>query len=294
MNLTSQKRALLAAGDIKGLLGLNHGIYGDMQMMARGYNASADVLKTTIDGQDLNTLWAEFQATLELQNEKQTALASLFSFNTTLASELVAQTLGGDDFEDASEYGVPTSLRATPDTVKIGYPHKWYDKATRFTWKALSTMSAAQVSGIHAAALAADNRLVFTKIMKRVFNPATAVNEDGTSVFGFWNGTEGTPPMSPDGDTFPSSHDHYMVSGGAAIVSGDVDDLVETVAHHGFGLRQNGDRIIVLANPARRTRSLASVWRTATSSTPSRRRTLRRSSPRRPSRATVLRARSTG
>jgi hypothetical protein len=250
MSLTSQKRALLAAGDIKALIGLNHGIYGNMQMMARGYNSSADVLKTTIDGQDLNALWAEFQATLDVQNEKQSALASLFSFNTTLASELVAQSFGGDDFEEASEYGKPKGLRAAPEMVKLGYPHKWYDTATRFTWKALSTMSAAQVQSIHAAVLAADNRLVFKKIMQRVFNPATTVNEDGTSVFGFWNGTEGTPPMSPDGDTFSSTHNHYMISGAASMVSGDVDDLVDTIEHHGYGLRQNGDRVIVFANPA--------------------------------------------
>lgn len=249
MNLTSQKRALLAAGDIKSLIGLNHGIYGDMQMMARGYNAYADVLKTTVDGQDLNDLWREFQAVLDLQNDKQTSLASLFTFPTTLASELVAQSFAGDDFEESSEYGTPKSLRGKAETVKVGYPHKWYDAATRFTWKYLATASAAQVQSVHAAALAADNRLVFKKIMERVFRSTTTVNEDGTSVFGFWNGSQGTPPASPDGDTFDSSHNHYMVSGGATVVSGDVDDLVETVEHHGFGLRQNGDRVIVLVNP---------------------------------------------
>lgn len=249
MNLQSQKQALLAAGDIRGLIGLNHGIYGDMQMMARGYNAYADVLRTTVDGQDLNDLWREFQATLDLQNEKQTSLASLFTFPTTLASELVAQSLGGDDFEAASEYGVPTSLRAKGDTVKVGYPHKWWDKRTSFTWKFLSTASAAQVQSIHAATLAADNRLVFRKIMERVFRPTTSINEDGTSVFGFWNGVDGKPPESPDGDTFAANHTHYLTSGAATVDSGDVDLLVETVAHHGYGLRQNGDRIIVLANP---------------------------------------------
>lgn len=249
MNLQSQKRALLAAGDIPGLIAFNRATFGATTMMARGYNAVSDILKKTADGQDLNDIWNEFQATLLLQNDKQTALASLFTFDTTLASELVAQSLGGDDFEEASEYGVPTSLRGMPDTVKVGYPARWYDKRTAFTWKALSTMSAEQVAAIHSAALAADNRLVFNKIMQRIFNPTTTINEDGTSVFGFWNGTDGAPPPSPTGDTFDSSHTHYLVSGAASIAAGDVDDLVETVEHHGFGLRQNGDRVIVLANP---------------------------------------------
>jgi len=218
--------------------------------MARGYNAMADILKATVDGQDLNTVWAEFQSTLNLRNERRTALASLFTFRTTLASELVAQTLGGDDFEEASEYGVPTSLRSKPDTVKVGYPHKWYDKATRFTWRFLSTASAAQVAGIHGAALEADNKLVFDKVMRRVFNPTTTVNEDGTSVFGFWNGVDGAPPANQWGETFAPTYTHYRTSGAATITSGDVDELVGAVESQGFGLRENGDRIIVLANPA--------------------------------------------
>ena len=29
--------------------------------MARGHNAMADILKATVDGRDLNALWAEFR-----------------------------------------------------------------------------------------------------------------------------------------------------------------------------------------------------------------------------------------
>jgi hypothetical protein len=217
--------------------------------MARGYNATADILKATADGQDLNDLWSEFQQTLSIQNDARTALASLFTFRTTLASELVAQALTGDAFDEASEYGVPTGLRALPDTVKVGYPHKWYDKATRFTWKFLARASAAQVAGVHAAALAADNKLVFDKVMRRVFNPTTTTNEDGTSVFGFWNGVDGQPPANQWGETFAPSYTHYRTSGATTITSGDVDEVVGAVQSQGFGLRENGDRVIVLANP---------------------------------------------
>lgn len=216
--------------------------------MARGYNAFGDILKATIDGQDLNALWSEFQQTLQLQNDARTALASLFTFNTTLASELVPQSLGSDDFEEASEYGVPQGLRNDAALVKVGYPHKWFDKATRFTWKFLSHATAAQVSAIHASALAADNRLVFRNVLDRAFNPVQTVNEDGTPVLGFWNGVNGTPPEY-NGDTFSATHNHYMTTGSALLESGDVDTLVDTVEHHGYGLRQNGDRVIILANP---------------------------------------------
>lgn len=217
--------------------------------MAKGYNALGDILKTTVDGQDLNQIWEEHQATLAIQNSARTSLGSLFTFDTVLAHELVAQSLGGSEFEEASEYGVPTGLRLSPETVKVGYTFKWYDLATRFTWRFLSEASAAQVATVHSAALAADNRLVFGKIMDRVFSPTTGANDDGTPVYGFWNGTDGRPPESPAGDTFPADHTHYLTSGGTAITSENVDDLVETVEEHGFGLRQNGDRVLVLANP---------------------------------------------
>lgn len=217
--------------------------------MARGYSAFADVLQSTVDGDDLNGLWAEHQATLQLQNDKQTALASLFSFDTTRASELVPQSLGESDFEEATEYGVPTSMRSDISPVRIGYPFKWYDLGSRYTFRFLSNATAEQIATLHSTALSADNRLVFRKIMGRVFSPTTTQNEDGTPVLGFWNGVDGTAPVSPDGETFDGSHTHYLVSGGASIVSGDVDELVDTVTHHGFGLRQSGDRIIVFANP---------------------------------------------
>jgi hypothetical protein len=216
--------------------------------VAKGYNAAGD-LRTTADGTDLNDIWSEHAQTLAIANEARTALASLFTFDTTDASELVPQGFGGSDFEEASEYGVPKSLRNTVDTVKLGYPMKWYDLAARYTYAFLRDASAAQVASVHASALEADNRLVFGRVMERVFNPAITVNEDGTPVYGFWNGTDGTPPASPEGETFAANHTHYLTSGGATVVSADVDDLVGTVEHHGFGLRQNGDRVIVLANP---------------------------------------------
>ncbi|WP_418062427.1 hypothetical protein [Pimelobacter simplex] len=217
--------------------------------MARGYNSMADVVKTTTDGQDLNEVWAEFQQTIAIRNQRRSALADLFTFRTTLATELVPQALTGDDFDEASEYGVPTGIRPTADMAKVGYPHKWYDKATKFTWQFLSRASSAQVASVHSAALEADNKLIFDKVMRRVFNPTTWQNEDGTSVYGFWNGVDGQPPANQWGETFAANYTHYRTSGAANLASADVDELVSAVESQGYGLRENGDRIIVLVNP---------------------------------------------
>lgn len=111
MDLTSRKQALLAAGDVRGLIGLI-GIYGNAQMMARGYSGRADVLRTA-DGRDLRELFQELEQVADLSNASQQRFVDLFTFPATSPVTSVLQTLGaGPQFQDASEYGVPTSSRA--------------------------------------------------------------------------------------------------------------------------------------------------------------------------------------
>lgn len=216
--------------------------------MAKGYNGMADVVGTTADSVLLDDLWAEFQQTIELRNEARTALAGLFTYNTDLNSDLVAQTATGSEFEESSEYGVPQSLRSAPDTVRVGFPFKFYDLAARYTWKFLAEASAGQVSAVHAQALEADNKLVFRNVMRAIFNNTSpGVNEDGTPIQPLWNG-DGTVPPPFANATFDGTHSHYMTTGSASLDPADLEDLVGTVEHHGYGLRSNGDRIVVLAD----------------------------------------------
>lgn len=51
----------------------------------------------------------------------------------------------GESFEEATEFGVPTALREPADYLRLGYNFRDYDKATRFTWKALRAMTSEQV-----------------------------------------------------------------------------------------------------------------------------------------------------
>lgn len=70
-----------------------------------GYSTQGDIVTQTLDGHPLNDIWGEFQQVLDLQNRQRTALSQLLVFSTTRASDAVAQTLGDDDFEMASEFG---------------------------------------------------------------------------------------------------------------------------------------------------------------------------------------------
>ena len=67
------------------------------------------------------------------------------------------------------------------------------------------------------------------------------------NVYTFWNGTDGQTPPPYKGKTFTAAHSHYLVSGAATIDSKDVEDLIDTIAEHGYGPAE-GSQIVILAN----------------------------------------------
>jgi len=220
--------------------------------MSRGYNALGDVIKKTVDGRDLNNLWDEFQQTIALRNAQRDAIMNLFTFPTTLAADEVLQGQTGDDFEEASEYGEPKSFRAPSTTLKMGFGFKWYDAATRFTWKYLAEASASQIESVHSAALDADNRLVWRLVMNGLLTKTSIatrpVNEDGVPIFALYDGdTDATPPDFA-GQSFAAGHQHYLTSGATVIDGTDLKDVIKHVTHHGFGIG-DGSRVIILCHP---------------------------------------------
>lgn len=220
----------------------------------RGFNVGADVLTRTVDGVSYATLHNEIVDTLALQNKGRQAVSALFTSTTTDAFDQIAKEPGkGESFELASEFGVPQATRRGVEYFRMGYPIEFYDLATRYTEKFLRDATADQVRLQLANVLEADNRLVFGLTMRALTNKTTSgsrlVNENGQTVYDLWDGSAGEVPPSFGGKTFSSSHDHYLVSGAASIDSGDVEALVTTIQEHGYGLRQSGERVVIMAHP---------------------------------------------
>jgi len=216
-------------------------------MAKLGYNALADVLTQTVDGRDLNEAWAEFVATLEIQNETRKPLIDLLTYTVTDPYEDVIQP-GGGDFEKASEFGVPKGLR-TGDTYSMGFPFDWYDLAARFTWQYLASATAAQIEAVHQEALAADNRLQFLEVLRTLFrntNRLANIKGHNYNVYTFWN-ADGMVPPSWKNNTFDGTHTHFRTSGAAAVTSGDLDEILDDFKSHGFG-PQDGSTVFLLAN----------------------------------------------
>ena len=214
---------------------------------ARGTNTEGDVLTQTIDGRDLNEMWQELQQALGAWNAGRSALVSALTFSVNNPIEDVPQ-ISLDDFEEASEFGEPKGVRGG-DFFSMGYDFKWYDVAARFTWKYLAEATAGQVESVHNIILEADNRLVFSKVLKAIFNNVNrtaTIRGQNYTVYPFYN-NDGTVPPAFGPNTFLGTENHYLTSGAATIDSGDLDALETKLALKGYG-RLNGSQQVLLVN----------------------------------------------
>lgn len=226
-------------------LGILLGISGG----ARGYNTAGDVITQTVDGRPLNDIWAEFQRTLDLHNGFRRRLVDLLTFPVAAPIEDVPQ-ITGDDFEEASEFGLPKGIRGG-DYFSMGFDFKWYDLGVYYTWQYLSEATAAQVESLNNIALEADNRLVFSKVLRAVFNNVTRVaniRQQSVNVYPFYNADTTVPPTFKT-FTHAAAHQHYLTSGAATVDSGDLDEMETHLRHHGYGT-QMGSSLYLLVNSA--------------------------------------------
>lgn len=217
--------------------------------MPRGYNAAGDVITQTIDGRNLNDIWTEIQASLQVQNNRRQRIVELLTFPVTQPIEDVPQ-ISNANFELASEYGEPVGLRGG-DYFSMGYSFDWYDIAIRYTWKYLAESSAQQVQSLNNVALEADNRLIFERILKTVFdntNRVATIRQQNVNVYAFYN-ADGTVPPAYKNNTFSGSESHYLVSSGATVDSGDLDDMYDKLNKKGYGASA-GARCILMVNSA--------------------------------------------
>ncbi|AEV73139.1 hypothetical protein MycrhN_2554 [Mycolicibacterium rhodesiae NBB3] len=212
------------------------------------------------DGVRVDDIWVELQNAVTVYNEHKTTVASLLSYPTIQAAAPIAQGLRQEAFERASEHGVPTAMNPTPDVLKLGFQYADWDKSTRFTALALRDMSSEQVTARVSAIMDADARLVQGLVLQRLFDPTPGENDFAHTVYGLWNGDSIVPPRYM-GKSFTGSHNHYLVSQGAEIDSGDVEAAMALVTEHGYGLgADSGSQLILLVNAGAEAEAVQS-WR---------------------------------
>ena len=219
--------------------------------MPRGIHASGDLVTQTADGMDLNRLWNEFQASLQIFNEKRDSLVRLLTYPITNASEDVFQAGAQAEFEDASEYGLPVGYRPQATSAVMGFDFKWRDLGGYFTWQFLSEAPASQVQAFNNMAIEADNRTVFKKVMNTLFNNTRRTNKEGNVVYPFYNGQNidafDTPPQW-GATVHAAGHNHFLTVG-ATLEPSDVEGMQDHLTHHGYS-QARGNTLILMVNQA--------------------------------------------
>ncbi len=215
-----------------------------------GYQTAGDIVTETIDGVDLNAMWAMYQQTLAIWNQRKAGLVGLFTYPVANLVENVPQ-VGKAVFEEASEFGEPQAGKIKVNYIQLGYDFKDYDVASRWTWKFLRDADSRQVAALHNAYLMADQDLVFRKVMEAIFDNRSRtadIRAQAYNVYPLYNGDTMVPPDYGT-KTFSSGHSHYLVSGGAQVDPGDLEEALDHIEEHGYS-RQNGTTLIIMVNKA--------------------------------------------
>lgn len=213
-----------------------------------GFNERADVI-VAADGTDLNEFWNEVQDTIRIRNNQRNRM---IDYLTTRVNGAISEVTVPSEvsFEEASEYGQPVGIRGGASRYFRGYDFKFYDLGVRYTWMALAEMDRRQLEMHHNLALDADNKLIFNKVMKTLFNSlnvtGTGDKNEPTTVFKFYNGDGETPPPYAT-YSFSGTHNHYLTSGGATVTSDNLVSVSNELGHHGYTLN-NGYRLVLLVN----------------------------------------------
>jgi hypothetical protein len=229
--------------DLKSL-GIIPGVAGG----AKGINAKGDIVAVTEDGVGFNELWNAYQDFLAEFNRRRDPLLNFLTWRTTKAREDIIGAGAQADFEEASEYGEPVGIRPeTPPTTSMGYTFKWYDLAARFTWQYLIDVPSQQIDAITNMAGEASNRLLFTQVMKTLFNTTRRTNKEGMTVYPFYSGLAGDLPPAVGTTTFADSHQHFVTS--ATLTPAALEALQTLVREHGYTAAK-GYRLVVMINEA--------------------------------------------
>jgi hypothetical protein len=215
-----------------------------------GISAQSDSLalvSLTADGVDLNVIWDEVQQIVAAWNAARDALTAVLSYATTNVAEAIPQSRSLDDFEPASEFGQPEAIRPPADYTLMAFTFSDYDKAARWSRRALRDQTADQVRATLNYALEADNRLCNSAILNRLFSPAEEFNEQGMTCWGLYNGDTTVPPPYL-GRTFAAGHQHYLASQNEVIDSSDIETLAKQCLEHGYGA-DPGSQLLLFVNP---------------------------------------------
>lgn len=249
--MTNYKELLAQFGGSAFRLWKETGILLPIAGGAKGYNETQDLLLRTVDGVPFEDLYNEITESLRILNAQRSPLIEFLTFPVESPFEQVMQIIS-DEFEEADEFGQPKGIRLGRPW-NMGFDLKYFDLGIRYTFRFLGRAPAAEIRALNNSALEADQRLIYKTMMDQLLTNQTraaTLEDTGTvvNVYPFYNGDQTTLPAAPPAwksYTHTTSHTHYVTSGGATVVSGDLDDMWDHIYHHGY---TQGATVFLLVN----------------------------------------------
>lgn len=196
---------------------------------------------TTLDGQDVNSIWNQMQAMLVAFNRSADALTSFLTFPTLHSNERVGVPTS-PGFQEATEYGRPSRVRV--EHITRGFPLRHYDLGDGYTQEFIDGNNAAQLFAVQATIFNSWATLRQELVLNALFQDANFTDQDNILVRRLYNGDGEVPPTIKRW-THDGTHTHYLFGGGGGFVQADLDTMSDHLIHHGF--REFGDASFVLA-----------------------------------------------
>ena len=194
----------------------------------------------TVDGQNINEIWANMQAQLAAFNLSNDAVVALFTFDTIKPNEKVGIPIN-PGFQLATELGRPSKVRLK--FVQRGFPLEHFDLGDGFTQEFLDISSGAELVAVQATILNAWTELTKEITLDAVLGDANYTDKDDINVKRLYN-NDGEIPPTIKRWTHDGTHIHYLAGGGGGFVQADVDTMSDHLIHHGF--REFGDSTFIL------------------------------------------------
>ena len=194
----------------------------------------------TVDGQDINQIWANMQNQLAAFNASNDAVVALFSFETVKPNEKVGVPIN-PGFQKATELGRPSKVRLK--FVPRGFPLDHFDLGDGYTQEFLDLSTGAELVAVQATILNAWTELQKEITLEAVMGSANYTDKDEINVKRLYN-NDGEIPPTIKRWTHDGTHQHYLFGGGGGFVQADLDTMGDHLIHHGF--REYGDATFIL------------------------------------------------
>ena len=207
---------------------------GDSPVMLPGSRS------TTIDGQDVNSIWTELNVRLAAFNRLADAKIAMLSAPVSSPIEKVGIPKGAT-FQRATELGKPTKLRV--EMIARAFPLEHYDLGYGYTQEYLDYATSAQILAVEAEVRSAWTLLKRNKMLEALFTRANATQE-ALTILRLYN-SDGEIPPPYKRFTHTNTHDHYLRAAGAAPTEAILDTMEDELTHHGFG--NFGENLYLLA-----------------------------------------------